>query len=142
MPRRNFRRIHRKLKSLKKSQITTPRNNKTVRLTQTKKAKFSLKDIEKKIKAQDEIREYALQSGNLEAYAYSNKLLFILLADLIARGTDESIKMANKYSNKTGVKLPKLNLSSKVPNPRNTVKQVQNSFTNPPATSIAPGWVW
>ena len=78
MPRRSFRSIHRKTKSLKKSQTTTPRNNKTIRLTQTKKAKFSLKDIEKKIKAQDEIREYALQSGNLEAYAYSNKLLFIL----------------------------------------------------------------
>ena len=126
----------------KKSQRTSVRNNKTRRTVMSKKMKLELKNIEKRIKNQTEIREYALQNGNLEVYGYSNKILLVLLMDLVAKKTDESIKLANKYSKKTGIEIPTVNLSSKVPNPKKTVKSIQNSYYHPPATATADALKW
>ena len=101
-----------------------------------------MKKLEESIKSQAKIQEYAIQLENHEMYANANKILIILLVNLAAKKTDESIRIANKYSKKTGIKIPEINLKSKVPSPKSTVKQIKNNYHHPPRGSIAPGWVW
>lgn len=124
------------------SRQRTTRNNRQSRRINSRKSNLELKKLEESIKSQAKIQEYAIQIENHEMYAHANKILLILLVNLAAKKTDASIKLANKYSKKTGIKIPNLNLTSKVPSPSSTVKQIKNSYHHPPSGSIAPGWVW
>jgi len=124
------------------SRQRTTRNNKQNRRINSNKSTLELKKLEESIKSQSKLREYALQTENQEMYAYSNKILLILLVNLAAKKTDESIKLANKYSKKTGISIPNLNLQSRVPSPKTTVKQIKNSYYHPSSGSMAQGWVW
>ena len=56
--------------------------------------------------------------------------------------TDASIALANEYSDKTGLEIPKLNLENRVPTTKSAVKSALNSYHNPPATAIAAAWRW
>ena len=116
------------------------RNNRQNSQTKSKKVNKEIKQIEANIKEQSKVREFALQTGNLEVVGYSNKILFVLLLSLLAKKTDESVKLANKYSKQTGVKIPDVNLSTKVPSPRTTVKAIQNTYNSPQPGSMAAGW--
>lgn len=127
-------------KSLSRQRST--RNNKQSKRINSRKSTLELKKLEESIKSQTKIQEYALQTENQEMYAHANKILLILLLDLAAKKTDDSVRLANKYSKKTGVKIPKLNLKSKVPSPSSTVKQIKKSYHQPPSGSMASGWVW
>ena len=116
------------------------RNNRQNSQTKSKKVNKEIKQIEANIKEQSKVREFALQTGNLEVVGYSNKILFVLLLSLLAKKTDESVKLANKYSKQTGVKIPDVNLSAKVPSPKSTIKSIQNTYNEPQPGSMAAGW--
>lgn len=129
----------RKPKSMTQTSVSK-RNNRQSSQTKSNKVNKEIKQIENNIKEQSKVREFALQTGNLEVVGYSNKILFVLLLSLLAKKTDESVKLANKYSKQTGLKIPDVNLSTKVPSPRSTVKTIQNTYNAPQSGSIAAGW--
>ena len=136
--------LQRKSRKIPKSlsRQRTTKNNRLSRRINSKKSNLELKKLEESIKSQAKIQEYAIQIENHEMHAHANKILLILMVNLVAKKTEESIKLANKYSKKTGIKIPEINLKSKVPSPSSTVKQIKNSYHHPPRGSIAPGWVW
>ena len=108
------------------------------------KTKMDYKNIQKQIDAQVELRDFAFQRGNLEVYAYSNKIIMVLLLQLVAHGTKKAVKLANEYSEKTGVEIDESKLDNrigKLPTVKNTVGQIQASF-NAPASVSALGWKW
>ena len=128
-----------------KYKTRTAKNTKQLRRTMTKKAALDYKKVKKQLEEQVKIRDYALQEGNLEVYAYSNKILLVMLLNLMAHGTKKAVKMANKYGEKTGININEKSLHKKLnilPRVNNTVKSVQNSYFKPPSTSIAAGWRW
>lgn len=128
-----------------KYKTLTSKNIKQLRRTMTRKAVLDYKKVKEQFDNQVKIRDYALQEGNLEVYAYSNKILLVMLINLMAHGTTKAVKMANKYSKKTGININEKSLHKKLsilPRVNNTVKSVQNSYFKPPSTSIAAGWRW
>ncbi|MBT6324759.1 MAG: hypothetical protein HOJ35_02225 [Bdellovibrionales bacterium] len=122
----------------------TKRNNRSRRRVMINKTKMDYKNIQKQIDAQVELRDFAFQRGNLEVYAYSNKIIMVLLLQLVAHGTKKAVKLANEYSEKTGVEIDESKLDNrigKLPTVKNTVGQIQASF-NAPASVSALGWKW
>ena len=109
-----------------------------------KKTKMDYNDYKNQIDAHIELRQFALQKGNLEVYAYSNKIILVLLLQLVAHGTKKAVKLANEYSEKTGVEIDESKLDeriSRIPTVKNTVGEIQASF-NAPASVAALGWEW
>ena len=105
--------------SMKKNTISKSRGmnsfrlnkkSKTTRTTMAKKTKFNIKEVRETLEHQRKVGEFALQEGNLEVYAVSNKIIMTMLISLMARKTDASIALANEYSDKTGLEIPKLDL--------------------------------
>ena len=122
----------------------TKRNNKSRRRVMIKKTKMDYNDYKNQIDAHMELREFALQQGNLEVYAYSNKIILVLLLQLVAHGTKKAVKLANEYSEKTGVEIDESKLDNRIsqlPTVKNTVSQIKSSYNAPPSTA-ALGWVW
>ena len=122
----------------------TVKNHKSKKRVMIKKTKMDYKNIQKQIDAQVELRDFAFQKGNLEVYAYSNKIIMVLLLQLVAHGTKKAVKLANEYSEKTGVEIDESKLDNrigKLPTVKNTVGQIQASF-NAPASVAALGWKW
>jgi hypothetical protein len=116
------------------------RNSKSLRRTLTKKVNLSIKNLESQMKAQIKVREFALQSENLEMIAYSNKIIMIMLLQLIVEGSKKALQVANEYSDKTGIKLDEASLKrqlNKLPTVKSTVKKAQNSFHKPTLSTIA-----
>ena len=128
-----------------KYKTMTAKNTKQLKRTMTKKSALDYKKVTKQLEEQVKIRDYALQEGNLEVYAYSNKILLVMLLNLMAHGTKKAVKIANKYGDKTGININEKSLHKKLnllPRVNNTVKSVQNSYFKPPSTSIAAAWRW
>ena len=122
----------------------TKRNNRSRRRVMIKKTKMDYNDYKNQIDAHMELREFALQQGNLEVYAYSNKIILVLLLQLVAHGTKKAVKLANEYSEKTGVEIDESKLDNRIsqlPTVKNTVSQIKSSYNAPPSTA-ALGWVW
>tara|TARA_X000000950_G_C13784726_1_gene606688 strand:+ start:560 stop:985 length:426 start_codon:yes stop_codon:yes gene_type:complete len=122
----------------------TKRNNRSRRRVMIKKTKMDYNDYKNQIDAHIELRQFALQKGNLEVYAYSNKIILVLLLQLVAHGTKKAVKLANEYSEKTGVEIDESKLDeriSRIPTVKNTVGEIQASF-NAPASVAALGWEW
>ena len=122
----------------------TTRNTKSKRKVMINKTRLDYKNMKKQLDGQIEIREFALQKGNLEVYAYSNKIIMVLLLQLLAQGTKKAVKLANEYSEKTGLEIDESKLNKKIdklPTVRNTVSEIQSSFNAPPSTA-ALGWEW
>ena len=68
-----------------------------------------------------------------------------MIIDLASYRTKKAAKLANKYSEKTGIKIDEKKLKERLntlPTAKNTVKSIQNTANNPPAGSIAFGWKW
>lgn len=119
---------------------SSSRNNKSLRRTLTKKVNLSIKNLESQMKAQIKVREFALQSENLEMIAYSNKIIMIMLLQLIVEGSKKALQVANEYSDKTGIKLDEASLKrqlNKLPTVKSTVKKAQNSFHKPTLSTTA-----
>ena len=128
-----------------KYKTRTAKNTKQLRRTMTIKAALDYKKVKNQFDNQIKIRDYALQEGNLEVYAYSNKILLVMLLNLMTHGTKKAAKLANQYSERTGIKINEKKLKERLnifPTAKNTVKSVQNSYFKPPSTSIAAGWRW
>ena len=109
-----------------------------------KKTKMDYNDYKNQIDAHIELRQFALQRGNLEVYAYSNKIILVILLQLVAHGTKKAVKLANEYSKKTGVEIDESKLDNRIsqlPTVKNTVSQIKSSYNAPPP-STALGWVW
>jgi hypothetical protein len=122
----------------------TTRNTKSRRKVMINKTRLDYKNLQKQLDSQIEIREFALQKGNLEVYAYSNKIIMVLLLQLLAQGTKKAVKLANEYSEKTGLEIDESKLDKKLnelPSVKNTVSQIQSSYHAPPSTA-ALGWIW
>jgi len=122
----------------------TKRNNRSRRRVMIKKTKMDYNDYKNQMDAHIELREFALQQGNLEVYAYSNKIILVLLLQLVAHGTKKAVKLANEYSEKTGVEIDESKLDNRIsqlPTVKNTVSQIKSSYNAPPSTA-ALGWVW
>ena len=122
----------------------TKRNNRSRRRVMIKKTKMDYNDYKNQIDAHIELRQFALQQGNLEVYAYSNKIILVLLLQLVAHGTKKAVKLANEYSEKTGVEIDESKLDNRIsqlPTVKNTVSQIKSSYNAPPSTA-ALGWVW
>ena len=122
----------------------TTRNTKSKRKVMINKTRLDYKNMKKQLDGQIEIREFALQKGNLEVYAYSNKIIMVLLLQLLAQGTKKAVKLANEYSEKTGLEIDESKLDKKLnqlPSVKNTVSQIQSSYHAPPSTA-ALGWIW
>ena len=125
--------------------VKSAKNTRTNKKVMIKKITMDHKNIKKQIDAQIEVRDFALQKGNLEIYAYSNKIIMVLLLQLVADGAKKSVELANKYSEKTGIEIPKSALNkavNKLPTVKNTVTQAKKAFNHPSSSSFAPGWVW
>ena len=141
MPQSKRSRIRTQRKTISKP---TKRNNRSRRRVMIKKTKMDYNDYKNQIDAHIELRQFALQKGNLEVYAYSNKIILVLLLQLVAHGTKKAVKLANEYSEKTGVEIDESKLDeriSQLPTVKNTVSQIKSSY-NAPAPSTALGWVW
>lgn len=122
----------------------TTRNTKSRRKVMINKTRLDYKNLQKQLDSQIEIREFALQKGNLEVYAYSNKIIMVLLLQLLAQGTKKAVKLANEYSEKTGLEIDESKLDKKLnqlPSVKNTVSKIQSSYHAPPSTA-ALGWIW
>ena len=122
----------------------TTRNTKSRRKVMINKTRLDYKNLQKQLDGQIEIREFALQKGNLEVYAYSNKIIMVLLLQLLAQGTKKAVKLANEYSEKTGLEIDESKLDKKLnqlPSVKNTVSKIQSSYHAPPSTA-ALGWIW
>ena len=141
MPQSKQSRIKTKRRTISKP---TKRNNRSSRRVMIKKTKMDYNDYKNQIDAHIELRQFALQQGNLEVYAYSNKIILVLLLQLIAHGTKKAVKLANEYSEKTGVEIDESKLDNRIsqlPTVKNTVSQIKSSYNAPPSTA-ALGWVW
>ena len=141
MPQSKQSRIRTQRKTISKP---TKRNNRSRRRVMIKKTKMDYNDYKNQIDAHIELRQFALQRGNLEVYAYSNKIILVLLLQLVAHGTKKAVKLANEYSEKTGVEIDESKLDeriSRIPTVKNTVGEIQASF-NAPASVAALGWEW
>lgn len=125
--------------------VKSAKNSKMNKTVMIKKTKMDHKNIKKQLDAQIEVRDFALQKGNLEIYAYSNKIILVLLLQLVADGAKKAVDLANKYSEKTGIEIPKSALNkavNKLPTVKNTVTQARHAFNSPSSSSFAPAWVW
>lgn len=125
--------------------VMSSKNSKSLRHTLTKKTNFSIKDLETQLKSQMKVQEYALQSENLEMYAYANKIIIIMFLQLLADGSKKAVQLANEYSEKTGIEIDESSLKrqlNKLPTVKSTVKTAQESFHEPPKTSMAAAWKW
>jgi hypothetical protein len=123
----------------------TAKNNKQKRTTLSRKTDFEFKIARKQLDNQIDIRELAIERGDHEMYAHSNKILMLMILDLASYGTKKAVKLANQYSDRTGLKIDEKKLKKRLntlPTARNTVKKIQNTANHPPSGSIAPGWVW
>ena len=139
----NTRQTRKAKKIHKQSKYKRSKNSKTARHTMVKKHRINLKRIDNEIKQQIKLRNIAIEESDLEMKKYSNKILAVLLLQLLSTGTKKAAKMANKYSEKTGIELDEHKLRkqlNKLPNLKNTVSQVRKSYYNPPTGSIAAGW--
>ena len=133
-----------KVKTQRTLSKQTTRNTKSRRKVMINKTRLDYKNLQKQLDGQIEIREFALQKGNLEVYAYSNKIIMVLLLQLLAQGTKKAVKLANEYSEKTGLEIDESKLDKKLnqlPSVKNTVSQIQSSYHAPPSTA-ALGWIW
>ena len=133
-----------KVKTQRTLSKQTTRNTKSRRKVMINKTRLDYKNLQKQLDGQIEIREFALQKGNLEVYAYSNKIIMVLLLQLLAQGTKKAVKLANEYSEKTGLEIDESKLDkklNKLPSVKNTVSQIQSSYHAPPSTA-ALGWIW
>ena len=61
------------------------KKSKTSRTIMAKKTKFNIKEVRENLENQRKVGEFALQEGNLEVYAYSNKIIMTMLISLMAR---------------------------------------------------------
>ena len=133
-----------KVKTQRTLSKQTTRNTKSRRKVMINKTRLDYKNLQKQLDGQIEIREFALQKGNLEVYAYSNKIIMVLLLQLLAQGTKKAVKLANEYSEKTGLEIDESKLDKKLnqlPSVKTTVSQIQSSYHAPPSTA-ALGWIW
>lgn len=123
----------------------TAKNNKQRINNFSRKSEHQLKIYKDLIDSQIDLRNLAVERGDHEMYAHSNKILMLMILDLAAYGTKKAVKLANKYSEKTGIKIDEKKLKRRLntlPTAKNTVKKIQNTANHPPSGSIAPGWVW
>ena len=120
MPQSKRSRIRAQSKKVSKPSV---KNNKTRKKVMIQKTRFDYKNIQKQLDAQVEIR---------------------LLIQLLANGSKKAVKLANSYSEKTGIEVDESMLNnkiSKLPTLKNTVSKIQSSYNAPPSTT-ALGWVW
>jgi hypothetical protein len=135
---------HSKIKSKIKSNIH--KNNKTRNKQKIKKSHIELKNYEDQLKKLTEVIDSATTTEqDLEIYTINHRIIHLLLLQLVIKGTQQSIKLANKYSDKTGIKVDigkfRRYIASKVPTIRNTVTKIKKTSKNPTPGSMAPGWV-
>ena len=142
-------RSHRSIKAQRslsrKHKTRTAKNNKQTIRTMKVKTKIDFKKAKTQLENQYNISTTAIERGDHEMYAYSNKILLFMILDLASHGTKKAVKLANKYSEKTGIKINEKMVKkhlSKIPTARNTIKKIQNTANHPPSGSLAPGWVW
>lgn len=142
-------RSHRSIKARRslsrKHKTRTAKNNKQNIRTMKVKTKIDFKKAKTQLENQYNISTTAIERGDHEMYAYSNKILLFMILDLASHGTKKAVKLANKYSEKTGIKINEKMVKkhlSKIPTARNTIKKIQNTANHPPSGSLAPGWVW
>ena len=127
------------------SKQRTSKNNKQRRTNLTRKSEHEFKMQKELIDSQIDLRNLAIERGDHEMYAHSNKILMLMILDLAAHGTKKAAKLANKYSEKTGIKIDEKQLKKRLntlPTAKNTIRKIQNTANHPPSGSIAPGWVW
>jgi hypothetical protein len=127
------------------SKQKTAKNNKQKRNNFTRKSDHQLKVYKELIESQIDLRNLAVEKGDHEMYAHSNKILMLMILDLAAQGTKKAAKLANQYSERTGIKIDEKKLKERInalPTAKNTVKKIKNTANHPPPGSIAAGWVW
>ena len=147
MSRRSMRSIQkqRSLSRRHNHKTMTAKNTKQLKSTMTKKVDFEMKAMKKQIDSQIEIRQTAIDRGDHEMYAHANKILILMILDLIAIGTKKAAKLANQYKEKTGLEINEKQLQKRLntlPTAKNTIKKIRNTANHPPPGSIASGWVW
>jgi len=123
----------------------TAKNTKQLKSVMSKTVDFEMKTMKKQIDSQIEIRQTAIDRGDHEMYAHANKILILMILDLIAIGTKKAAKLANQYKEKTGLEINEKQLQKRLntlPTAKNTIKKIRNTANHPPPGSIASGWVW
>ena len=101
------------------------------------------------------IKNAGSEESDLEMYAISNKIIYILLLQVLIMGTTQSIQLAKTYSNKMGIDLCQIpgikdavsektlrKIKKCAPSIKNTVSKTRERYYKPMPGSIAPGWVW
>lgn len=101
------------------------------------------------------IKNAGIDESDLEMYAISNKIIYILLLQVLIMGTTQSIQLAKTYSAKMGIDLCQIpgvkdvvsnktlrKLKKCSPSVKNTIAKTRENYYKPTPGSIAPGWVW
>ena len=128
-----------------KHKSRTAKNNKYNKQLMSRKSTMEFKNAQKLIDNQIDIRNLAIERGDQEMYAYSNKILLLMILDLASKGTKKAVKLANQYSEKTGIEINERKLKKRLnslPTAKSVVKKIQNTANHPPSGSIAAGWRW
>ena len=129
----------------RKHKVKTSKNSKKEKYVSLKKTRMDFNKMKTEIEHNIELMEISQKSGNLEVYTYANKILIVLILQLMAHGTKKSIDMANYYKEKTGIEIDKKSVNrqlSKLPTLKNTIQNIYDAHNNPPMGSIASGWRW
>jgi hypothetical protein len=145
MPRRVIQ--SRKMPKMPKlSKTKSRKNNIAKHSVMLKKTKMDLKQYADQLKNLESEIELIDPIANFEIYQVKTKLIYLLLLELALDGAKASMKLANKYSERTGIKFDIKKFKSKsrktFPTFKNAVKDSIKSAANPDAASIAAGWKW
>lgn len=101
------------------------------------------------------IKNLGKRESDLEMHTISNRIIYLILIQLLLLGTTNSIRMAKDYSNKIGVNLCDIpgvksvvsettlrKLENCSPSIKNLVSKTRKKYYAPDRGSMAYGWVW
>jgi hypothetical protein len=144
MPKRQH--IITKLSKPRSYKVTHSKNIRSLRRTRLTKSKMDLKLYEKQLKTLGDEIILLDPVEDFEIYQVKTKLIYVLILELMLDGVAASMALANKYSDKTGIKVDIRAFRKKsrkhLPSIRSIVKQAKEQGKKPDAGTIAAGYRW
>lgn len=128
------------------SRTHTRRNTLNKRATMLTKSKKDLKLYEKQLKTLNDEIVLLDPVADFEIYRVKTKLIYVIMMELALDGVAASMALANKYSDKTGIKIDIKAFRKKsrknLPSVKKIVKQAQQQGKTPDPGAIAAGYKW
>ena len=122
------------------------KNNRYQVTVMLKKSNLDLRHHEKMLKNLENEIHLIDPIANFEIYQVKTKLIYLILMELALDGAAASLKLANKYSDKTGIKFNVRNFRKKsrknLPSLKTEVQKSLKAGKNPEYASIAAAYKW